>query len=72
MFFYDALDRQVNSTTSDIVVQMLYKGEDHGEENNEDQDGFDLLVFAKEFEQQLMLDVRKRNETTVKGVSDIG
>jgi len=51
---------------------MLYKGEDHGEENNEDQDGFDLLVFAKEFEQQLMLDVRKRNETTVKGVSDIG
>lgn len=36
MFFYDALDRQVNSTTSDIVVQMLYKGEDHGEENDED------------------------------------
>ena len=29
-FFYDALDRQTDSTISDIVVQMLYKGEDHG------------------------------------------
>lgn len=46
MFFYDALDRQVNSTLSDIVVQMLYKGEDHGIENKEKEDGFDMQFFG--------------------------
>ena len=47
MFFYDARDRQVYSAFSDIVVQILYKGEDHSEEVEEDPEALDLKMFGE-------------------------
>ena len=61
MFFYDARDRQVtkdgkaNSTISDIVVKVLYKGEDHSEAVEDDQEGFDLQMFESLFDNFSML-----------------